>query len=103
MPIGWTPDSKAVLFYSNRSGNYDIYRQRLDADDAEALVTGPERQTLAKMTAEGTSLVYVAGMPGSERRVMRLPLAGGHAQLLHTGLVTGMTCGPGRVRSDGGS
>jgi DNA-binding winged helix-turn-helix (wHTH) protein/dipeptidyl aminopeptidase/acylaminoacyl peptidase len=29
-PSGWTPDSKSVLFYSNRNGTYDIFRQSIE-------------------------------------------------------------------------
>jgi Tol biopolymer transport system component len=38
MPTAWTPDSKAVLFHSDRSGTWQIYRQALDQDSAEPFV-----------------------------------------------------------------
>ncbi|MGA8866913.1 MAG: protein kinase, partial [Candidatus Sulfotelmatobacter sp.] len=38
-PLGWTPDSKAIFFYSDRSGQGGIYKQALDQDIAEPVLT----------------------------------------------------------------
>ena len=40
-PSAWTPDSKAVLFISDRSGHYHIYKQAPDQDSAEPFVVIP--------------------------------------------------------------
>jgi DNA-binding winged helix-turn-helix (wHTH) protein/Tol biopolymer transport system component len=32
MPFAWTPDSKAVIFSSDRSGTFSLYKQALDED-----------------------------------------------------------------------
>jgi len=37
--VDWTPDSKAIFFISFRSGGHGIYRQALDQDIAEPVVT----------------------------------------------------------------
>jgi len=39
VPIGWTPDSKTVLFDSNRENGWGIYGQKLGASISERLVT----------------------------------------------------------------
>jgi eukaryotic-like serine/threonine-protein kinase len=41
-PTAWTPDNRAVLFQSDRGGNWGIYKQALDADSAEPLVVTPQ-------------------------------------------------------------
>jgi Tol biopolymer transport system component/DNA-binding winged helix-turn-helix (wHTH) protein len=46
LPFDWTPDNKAVLFISNRTGTDNIFRQRMDATSAEMLVFGPEKDRL---------------------------------------------------------
>src|SRR5260370_40466100 len=37
--LDWTPDSKAIILMSMRNGHDGIYRQLLDEDTAEPLVT----------------------------------------------------------------
>ena len=41
-PMAWTPDSKAVLFESNRNGTWGIFKQGISQDTAEPVVTGPQ-------------------------------------------------------------
>ena len=45
LPFDWTPDNKAVLFISNRTGTDNIFRQRMDETSAEMLVLGPEKKS----------------------------------------------------------
>jgi DNA-binding winged helix-turn-helix (wHTH) protein/Tol biopolymer transport system component len=85
--VDWTPDSKAIFFVSNRSGHHEIYRQSLDQDIAEPVVTeGYSRNP--KVTPDGKSLVYLGiGENGSwpakgPEPVMRVSLAGGPPQKL---------------------
>jgi Tol biopolymer transport system component/DNA-binding winged helix-turn-helix (wHTH) protein len=81
-PYSWTPDSKSIIFVSDRNGAYDIFKQRLDDSEPELLVRGPENKSVARLTPDGTSLVYVA-TPTSETstsnpsRLVRISLAGG--------------------------
>src|SRR5439155_3360767 len=58
VPTAWTPDSKAILFHSDRSGNLDIYKQGLDQDSAEPLVATPQMETIPRLTADGAWIVY---------------------------------------------
>src|SRR5271167_68019 len=39
-PGGWSPDGKAVLFYSNRNGSFDIFRQGVSERNPETIVSG---------------------------------------------------------------
>jgi Tol biopolymer transport system component len=85
--VGWTPDSKAILFNSNRSGRTAIYRQSLDQDIAEAVVPeGFGRD--ARVTPDGKNIVYLgigengATPTSAPEPVMRVSIAGGLSQRL---------------------
>jgi Tol biopolymer transport system component len=85
-PSAWTRDSQAVLFYSDRAGGLDIFRQRINDDTAEALVAGPEEERGPQLSPDGSWLLYLAwpktldyGSPLSGR-LMRIPVSGGPAQ-----------------------
>jgi Tol biopolymer transport system component len=56
--VDWTPDGKAIFFISFRSGNYGIYRQSLDQDIAEPVVTeGYGRDP--RVTPDGKNILYL--------------------------------------------
>jgi serine/threonine protein kinase len=85
--VGWTPDSKALLFVSNRSGHNEIYRQFLDQDIAEGVVTeGFGRD--ARVTPDGKNIVYLgiaengAAPTSAPEPVMRVSITGGPSQRL---------------------
>jgi len=85
--LDWTPDSKAIILMSNHPAN-GIYRQSLDEDTAEPLVTeGVGRD--ARVTADGKWVLYFGkteAPPASEPEpVMRVPITGGPPQFLFTG------------------
>jgi Tol biopolymer transport system component len=64
LPFAWTPDSKSVIFISDRTGVMAIYRQEIDRDLAELIPTGPERVwLLPRVTPDGSSIVYFANSP----------------------------------------
>jgi DNA-binding winged helix-turn-helix (wHTH) protein/Tol biopolymer transport system component len=87
-PYAWTPDSKAVLFRSDRTGAYSIYKQALDQGEAELIPTGSESIAEARMSPGGKWLLYTAlanvNHPDESEftRVMRLALGGGAAERL---------------------
>jgi DNA-binding winged helix-turn-helix (wHTH) protein len=79
----WTPDSKSVLFDSNRNGTWGVFKQTLDQRAGEQLVAGGFRPA---MGPEGVSVVYLTP-PTTLRypqpaRIMRVPLMGGPPRLL---------------------
>jgi DNA-binding winged helix-turn-helix (wHTH) protein/Tol biopolymer transport system component len=59
IPFSWTPDSKAVVFASDRNGAYDIFKQEIDQPLPEPLVTGPKDKIVARLNPESTELLYV--------------------------------------------
>jgi DNA-binding winged helix-turn-helix (wHTH) protein/Tol biopolymer transport system component len=87
-PFDWTPDSKAVIFRSNRTGTYCIYKQALDQNEAELIPTGPESIGLPRVSPDGEWLVYSVqsnvkfpNQSGSEH-FLRVPVSGGAPQPL---------------------
>lgn len=86
MPWSWTPDSKQVLFGSDRDGSFHIFRQAPDQTTPELLVGGSEQSMLPRLTPDGRQLVYLqyrqAFDSASGVRMMRIPVAGGPSQLV---------------------
>ena len=83
--LDWTPDNKAIILMSNRTGHEGIYRQSLEGNTAEPLVTeGAGRN--ARVTPDGQWVLYFAKTetpPGAAPEpVMRVPITGGPSQLL---------------------
>ena len=73
-PYSWTPDSKAVLFVSNRDGKFHIYKQALDQTQAELLVGGKHHLILPRLSPDGSSVLYE---DQDDHRLMRVALSGG--------------------------
>jgi eukaryotic-like serine/threonine-protein kinase len=91
---GWTRDSKAVLFLSNRTGRFQIFRQSLDLDTAEALAPGPDDEVNAMVSPDAAWILYASAAPGSgdsqptTERLMRLPMSGGPPEQVLEALAT---------------
>lgn len=82
----WTADSKAVILVSNRSGKFGVYRQALDGDTAETIVSegygGDPR-----VSPDGKWLFYRGNVAGAQpwtvaAPVMRIPIDGGPTKQL---------------------
>jgi Tol biopolymer transport system component len=83
-PACWTPDSKAVIFASDRDGTNGIYKQALDQDQLEAMVTSPDIIGWPHVSPDGSWVLYRAfpeAGPASGR-FMRVPISGGPPQLV---------------------
>ncbi len=80
-PFDWTPDGKAVLFISNRTGARNTFRQNIDQTSAEMLSLGPHPKLIARLTRDGTDVLYNVFTNPSDNatpvRLMRVPLTGG--------------------------
>ena len=84
-PIDWTPDSKKIIFVSNRSGHYEFYLQPLDEDTAQVLVDAPGSSCC--VSPDGRWFIYLThGKSGdnSAWQLMRAPIAGGPSQEILT-------------------
>jgi Tol biopolymer transport system component len=83
---GWTPDSKSVLFYSDREGTYGIFKQAVDDSSAVPLVTGSDEKRSPRMCPDGSCVLYMQWparktdeVPASGQ-LMRMPVTGGPSE-----------------------
>jgi Tol biopolymer transport system component len=82
-PGSWTSDSKSVLFYSDRSGRFDLYRQALDERTAQVIGSAPEEKRMPQLSPDGKWIVYISWpitkdlSAPAEGHIMRMPAAGG--------------------------
>ncbi len=82
----WTPDSRSILFDSNRNGTWDTFRQFLDQRTAEKLVASPAGSIRPAMSPDGVSVLYLVPPTGfayhQPHKIMRVALTGGPPQSL---------------------
>jgi hypothetical protein len=88
----WLPDSRTVLFVSNRNGAWTLYKQSMDETTAEVLVEGRSLY-LPRLSADGSQVLYGSQMdpanPSTPVSLMRLPVTGGPPQLVLRGVGLG--------------
>jgi eukaryotic-like serine/threonine-protein kinase len=81
-PTGWTQDSKSILFWSDRTGRSQIFKQRIEQETAEPLISGPDDEAFPGLTPDGRWILYWSTAPGGDapattKRLMRFPALGG--------------------------
>jgi serine/threonine protein kinase/Tol biopolymer transport system component len=97
-PGQWLPDSKAVLFWSDRNGTWDIFKQGLDQAEAQAVVTGPDYKRLPIVSPDGSWILYLSSATTQVEattpvRIMRVPTSGGAPQMgLEGRRINGLAC-----------
>ena len=80
LPFAWTPDSKAVIFVSDRDGIFHIFKQQIDQTVADLLVGGSEQANIPRLAPDNSSLFYLVWPKmgdATPTRLMRVSLAGG--------------------------
>jgi DNA-binding winged helix-turn-helix (wHTH) protein/Tol biopolymer transport system component len=84
MPFTWTPDGKAIIFSTDRNGNFDLFTHALDQSLPEPLVIAPDNQFVARLNPAGTELLYQSMPPdmNAPRSIFSIPLAGGAPRLV---------------------
>ena len=85
LATAWTADSKEVLFVSDRSGTWKLFKQNIDETTAEVLVEGSSMR-FPRLSADNLEVLYlVESRPGdhlSPASLMSKPLAGGPPRLV---------------------
>ena len=85
MPTAWTPDSRAVLFGSDRNGPWGIFKQEINQDTAEPVVAGSQHNVASgRLSADGAWILYPED-PNTfspSTPLMRIPVSGGVPQLV---------------------
>ena len=95
-PGGWSLDGKTMFLYSDRNGNFDIFKQGVNDRNAEPIVTGSEEKWAPQVSPDGKWLLYMqwpkavearstetnatAGAAGASGKLMRAALTGGPAE-----------------------
>jgi DNA-binding winged helix-turn-helix (wHTH) protein/Tol biopolymer transport system component len=86
IPFSWTPDSKAVLFNSDRNGTPEIFKQATDQPLAESLVTGAEQLSQPRVTPDGLEILYISTpkspSPETPSSIFAIPISGGTSRLI---------------------
>jgi len=90
MPSSWTPDNRSVIFFSNRNGRAEVFKQQIDQPTAELLASDPARHNFgAEVSPDGSDIFYLSHLVDesapSPFRLMRVPLGGGSPRLLREG------------------
>jgi serine/threonine-protein kinase len=71
----WMPDSRRLLFSSDRAGARNLFAQAADGTgNAERLTENPNRQDATSVSPDGTRLVFSELAPATAFDVMQLPL-----------------------------
>jgi eukaryotic-like serine/threonine-protein kinase len=76
---GWTRDSGTVLLMSNRAGRFQIYKQTIDSDAPELLVSSPDNLLFPAFSPDSAWILYwsIAESQVASQRLMRFPASGG--------------------------
>jgi Tol biopolymer transport system component/DNA-binding winged helix-turn-helix (wHTH) protein len=90
LPYSWTPDSKSVIFTSDRNGPFNVFRQGVHDAEPEVLIRSQEDLSIPRLSPDGKSIIYLItpsndASASSNSRLMRAPLAGGPPQLVLEG------------------
>jgi len=101
-PSGWTSDSKSVIFASNSPGGTGFYKQALDSDTAEPILTGLADTRGPAVSPDGKWILYIGNDdkqdPSALQQVFRVSVAGGPAEPILSGRLWGIHCA--RLPSD---
>jgi Tol biopolymer transport system component/DNA-binding winged helix-turn-helix (wHTH) protein len=88
-PSSWTPDSKTVLFISERDGPAHIFKQSINETMPDLLVGGNDIVRAPRLAPDGLSALYGVRAkpdePHDNLRVMRVPVSGGPSQFVMDG------------------
>jgi len=86
IPSSWTPDSKAVLFTSDRNGIREIFKQAIDQPVPESLMTSTEHLSQPRVTPDGSEILYISTArsagPEAPSSIFAIPLDGGTPRLV---------------------
>jgi dipeptidyl aminopeptidase/acylaminoacyl peptidase len=86
-PGGWTHDSRAVLFYSDRNGSLDLFKQETDSPSATPLLVDASEKRYPQLSPDGQWILYIAWQEqpaqpsvNGKGTLMRVSVAGGVPQ-----------------------
>jgi len=86
-PTDWTPDSREVLFTSDRNGKSQVFHQAVGSDNAEPVPFPFPNPQLCCVSPEGNwILIFTTVDPsGTQLELRRVPVGGGPSETVLTG------------------
>jgi Tol biopolymer transport system component len=103
LPSTWAADGHTLFFYSDRNGNWDIFRQSLGERNAQDFVVGHGQQTQPIVSPDGSWILYwdwgdKESQATGKRRLLRVPISGGAPQqVLEASQGAAIRCVPGQL------
>ena len=86
MPSSWTSDNRSIIFFSNRNGRGEVFKQEIDQPTAELLASEPARHNFgARLSPDGSEIFYFSHLVDewpSPFRLMRASIGGGPPRVL---------------------
>jgi hypothetical protein len=84
----WTPDSRAILFSSDRNGKLQVFKQGLNQSVGDALVRGSHDDYRSTFSPDASWILYIetastaVNVVNPAQRLMRRSAAGGQPELV---------------------
>ena len=82
----WTPDSKAVLLFSDRNGTSEMFKHTADQPLAESLVVSAGQLSAFRVTPDGSEILYIStprsASPETPSSIFAIPTNGGTPRLV---------------------
>jgi Tol biopolymer transport system component/DNA-binding winged helix-turn-helix (wHTH) protein len=86
LPFSWTPDSKAVLFISDRNGPAEIFKQASEEHVAESVMASKEQLSVPRITPDGSEILYISTPTAAgievPSTIFAIPVTGGNPRLV---------------------
>lgn len=82
-PGGWLRENNAILFFSDRNGNFDLFKQGIEDRVPEEVIADSEEKRAPQLSPDGSWILYLdfpkpqSGLPPPTGRLMRVPVSGG--------------------------
>jgi len=97
LPYDWTTDNKSVIFTSDRTGTFCVYKQSIGQAMPDLLISGNQHLMGPRLNPDGTQILYLVnpnwGDPNFEVPLMSMPLTGGPAREIARGKwITNLQC-----------
>src|SRR5262249_11866626 len=78
-------DSRAVLFWSDRNGPNQVFRQNIDQQNADTIASGPDETWMPRVSPDGKFILFVSSpkaFTGPSQRIMRVGSSGEAPQVV---------------------
>jgi TolB protein len=80
----WSPDSKQIVFNSNRDGNFEIYLMNADGSNVRRLTNHPAWESHPAFSPDGTQIVFNSNREGDNYDVYLMNVDGSGLKKLTT-------------------